>query len=97
MFLVASGLIGDGGVVAFERVGRGASLVKRGVKGERKGKGRGKVGRLKGVRVAPPPPAVVTPTTTVPPVNSVLGEEGVPVKINNKVVPLTNGKESKKK
>jgi len=56
---------------------------KRGVKGKRKGKGEGKVGRPKRVKVAP-----VTPTTImVPPVNTVLGED-VTLKKNNAVVPL---------
>jgi len=67
------------------------SPAKRGVKGKRKGKGKGKVRRPKKVKVAPPPPAAVTPTTTtVPPVNAVLGEEDVTVKINNTVVPLSS-------
>ena len=67
-----------------------SSPAKRGAKGKRKGKGKGKVGRPKKVKVAPaPPPAAVTPTTTtIPPVNTVLGEEDVTVKINNTVVPL---------
>jgi len=65
------------------------SPAKRGAKGKRKGKGKGKVGRPKKVKVAPAPPAPITPTTTtVPPVNAVLGEEDVTVKINNTVVPL---------
>jgi len=68
-----------------------SSPAKRGVKGKRKGKGKGKVGRPKKVKVAPPPPAAVTPTTTtVPPVNAVLGEEDVTVKISNTVVPLSS-------
>ena len=79
-----------------EREGNGdyeaeSSLTRRGVKGKRKGKGKGKVGRPKKVKVtrAPPPPAFVTPTTpTDPPVNAMLGEEDVTVKMDNTAIPL---------
>jgi len=59
-----------------------SSPAKRGVKGKRKDKGKGKAGKPKKVKVAPPLPAAVTPsTTTVPLVNAILGEEDVTVKI----------------
>ena len=52
-----------------------SSPARRGVKGK-KGKGNGKVGRPKEVKVTPPPPAAAAPTTTaVPPMNVVFGEE----------------------
>ena len=65
------------------------SPTKRGVKGKRNDKRKGKVGRPNQIQVEPPPPVAVTPTTTtIPPVNTVLGEEDVTVKMNNTVVPL---------